>query len=138
MKRTVRGLFAAAISTSLLGISVAAEAPTSGTSLTGIYTSLKTGERSGDIVGVEMFVLRGGSGLYGVLQGSEGAPGKPIVVSLRSSGSSVRFSIPAACDCGLVQGEYVAELSRTEAKLKGPGNFGERRLPRAASYWQSL
>lgn len=103
---------------------------------TGIYSSLAASERSGDLVGVELFVLRGATGHFGVLQGSEGAPGNPITVPLQVTGNSVRFLIPPGCACALPEGAYEAQLSQTSARLRGPGNFGERELPRTNSFWQ--
>lgn len=103
---------------------------------TGIYSSLAASPRSGDVVGLEFFVLRGATGHFAVLQGSEGAPGDPITVPLEVNGNSVRFSIPDRCACALPEGVYEAQLSQTGARLHGPGTFGERLLPRSNSFWQ--
>lgn len=103
---------------------------------TGIYSSLAASEWSGDLVGLELFVLRGATGHFAVIQGSEGAPGDPITVPLQINGNSIRFSIPGKCACALPEGIYEAQLSRTGARLRGPGTFGERQLPRTASFWQ--
>lgn len=103
---------------------------------TGIYSSLAASGRSGDLVGLEFFVLRGATGHFAVIQGSEGAPGDPITVPLQVNGDSVRFSIPGKCACALPEGLYEAQLSRAGARLRGPGSFGERELPRTNSFWQ--
>lgn len=133
MKRILLGLLAAPV---ILLTAMAAEQSRSGGPLPGMYSSLASSQHSGDLVGMEIFVVPGANGLYGVLQGSEGAPGTPIVVPLQVTGNSVRFSIPPSCSCALPSGEYVAELSRSGAKVRGPGQFGERQLPRTSSYWQ--
>ena len=119
-----------------LGLLSAAEPETPANPPTGIYSSLSESERSGDLVGVEFFVIRGATGHFGVLQGSEGAPGNPVTVPLQVNGNSVRFSIPPKCACALPEGMYEAQLSQTSARLRGPDNFGERQLPRTNSFWQ--
>ncbi len=129
-------LSASAIMAGFLGFASAAEPETPANPPTGIYSSLSESERSGDVVGGELFVIRGATGHFGVLQGSEGAPGNPITVPLQVNGNSVRFSIPAKCACALPEGMYEAQLSQTSARLRGPGNFGERQLPRTNSFWQ--
>ena len=129
-------LSASAVMVGFLGFASAAEPATPVSPPTGIYSSLSGSERSGDFVGVELFVIRGATGHFGVLQGSEGAPGNPITVPLQVNGNSVRFSIPPKCACALPEGMYEAQLSQTSARLRGPGNFGERQLPRTNSFWQ--
>jgi hypothetical protein len=133
MKRTLSGLLPA---TAILLPTLAAEPSGSTGPLPGMYSSLTNSQRSGDIVGMELFVVPGGNGWHGVLQGSEGAPGIPMVVPLQTSGASVRFSVPPNCSCALPPGDYTAELSRSGAKVRGPLQFGERQLPRTTSYWQ--
>lgn len=133
MKRILSGLLSTTV---LLLPALAMEPPVPAAPLPGMYSSLTGSQRSGDVVGMELFVVPGGSGLHGVLQGSEGAPGVPVVVPLQSSGNVIRFSIPPNCSCALPAGDYTAELSRAGAKVRGPGQFGERQLARTASYWQ--
>jgi hypothetical protein len=133
MKRISLSLLSASV---LLLPALAMEPPGSAAPLPGMYSSLANSQRSGDVVGMELFVVPGGNSLHGVLQGSEGAPGTPIVVPLQASGSSVRFSVPPNCSCALPQGDYTAQLSRSGAKVRGPREFGERQLARTVSYWQ--
>jgi len=120
----------------ILGLSFAAGAAGPANLPTGIYSSLAASERSGDFVGLEIFVLQGATGHFAVIQGSEGAPGDPITVPLQVNGNAVRFSIPGRCACALPEGIYEAQLSQNRATLRGPGTFGERQLPRRNSFWQ--
>ena len=47
---------------------------------TGIYTDIYFNEEAGDLLGVEIFLLRGGDEYYVLFQSAEGIPGKPVVV----------------------------------------------------------
>ncbi len=134
--RYVTILSASAVVIGIVGPALDAGAAAPTNLPTGIYSTLAASGRSTDIVGLEFFVLRGATGHFAVLQGSEGAPGDPITVALQVNGNSVRFSIPRMCACALPEGVYEAQLSPTGAKLRGPGTFGERQLPRANSFWQ--
>lgn len=134
--RHVSILSASAVVIGVLGLAGAAGSASPTNLPTGIYSSLSTSAPSGDLVGLEMFVLQGATGHFAVLQGSEGAPGDPVAVPLQVNGSTVRFSIPARCACALPEGRYEALLSRTGARLRGPGNFGEKQLTRGNSFWQ--
>lgn len=129
-------LSASSVMVGFFGLAFAAGAATPPGPPTGIYSSLAASGRSGDIVGLEFFVIQGATGHFAVIQGSEGAPGDPITVPLQVSGNAVRFSIPGKCACGLPEGLYEAQLSQTSARLRGPGTFGEKQLPRANSFWQ--
>ncbi len=134
--RYVTTLSASSVMVGILGLAFVAGAAAPPSPPTGIYSSLSASELSGDLVGLEFFVLRGATGHFAVIQGSEGAPGDPITVPLQVNGNSVQFSIPGKCACALPEGAYEAQLSQTGAKLRGPGNFGERLLPRTSSFWQ--
>lgn len=105
--------------------------------LTGIFSTLRVSERSGDIVGMELMVVGGANGVYVVAQGSEGAPGTPLVVEAALRGNTIEFEVPMSCPCALLQGTYRGEISATGIRLEGPGNVEPRLLPRGDSYWQS-
>lgn len=99
--------------------------------LAGRYSSLRMDEESGNVVGVEMVVLRGGGGLSAVVRGGEGAPGAPLVVRLDVSGNDIEFAVPTACSCGLQAGRYRGTVSEAGVTLNGPSSFGQRFLPRS-------
>lgn len=125
-----------AVMVGIFGLSFAVGAADPPELPTGIYSSLAASGRSPDIIGLELFVLRGATGHFAVIQGSEGAPGDPITVPLQVNGNSIRFTIPGRCACALPEGVYEAQLSQAGARLRGPGPFGERQLPRTNSFWQ--
>jgi hypothetical protein len=104
--------------------------------LTGIFSTLRVSERSGDVEGVEVFVVGGGLGLSVVVQGSEGAPGVPLVLNPQIRGNEIEFQVPRSCPCGLQEGRYRGTVTSSGITLNGPANFGQRFLPRGDSYWQ--
>jgi hypothetical protein len=108
-----------------------------GESPTGIYSTFRISPRSGDIVGMEIIVLRGTGALHAVVQASEGAPGTPLIVPLDVKGNDLLFSIPVACSCGLAQGSYAATVSKAGLELRRSGQKEKVLLPRGNSYWQS-
>ena len=105
--------------------------------ITGIFSTLRVSEQSGDIVGVELMVLGSSSGVSVVVQGSEGAPGTPLVLPAALRGSVVQFDVPPSCACGMLQGTYRAEIDEGGITLAGPSGGGARFLPRGDSFWQS-
>ena len=117
-------------------VQVAATQPGS-QGVTGIFSTFRVSERSGDIVGMELMLLGGADGLYAVVQGSEGAPGTPVVVRVAVRGDTIEFEVPVSCPCGMLDGTYRGQVDADGIALEGPGNRPVRRIPRTDSFWQS-
>lgn len=67
----------------------------SGAKTTGIYSDMYYNEESGDVVGVEMFVVYARGGYYVVFQESEGVPDPPVVVAALVQSDTITFVLPA-------------------------------------------
>ena len=83
--------------------------------MTGTFSSMHVSERSGDIVGMELSIVGSASGYMVVAQGTEGAPGTPVVLPLTLSGSVVEFAAPPACPCALREGRHLARIGEEYA-----------------------
>ncbi len=106
--------------------------------LTGIYTNLKFNSESGDVSGIEIFVVWSKQGYRVVFQDAEGSPQSPIVVDASILGKKIRFTLPERRG---YSGEFVGEF--IEEGIVGSFADGARsnegtafRLKRSLSYWQ--
>jgi hypothetical protein len=107
------------------------------TGITGIFSTFRVSERTGDILGMELMVLGGSNGVAVVVQGSEGAPGTPVVLGAAIRANTIEFEVPASCPCAMLQGKYRGQIDADGIDLEGPGSGGPRHLPRSDSFWQS-
>ncbi len=106
--------------------------------LTGIYTNLKFNGESGDVAGIEIFVVWSKQGYRVVFQDAEGSPRSPIVVDATISDKKIKFTLPERKG---YSGEFVGEF--VEDGIAGSFADGTRsdagkmvRLKRSLSYWQ--
>jgi hypothetical protein len=69
--------------------------------LTGLYSNLEYNEEGGDLVGMEVYLVRGATGLVAVVQCAGGGPTDPMVVPVEAAGERIRFRLPEGrADCG--------------------------------------
>ena len=109
------------------------------TKITGMYTDMRYQEQTGDILGVEVFLVFSRSGYQIVFQDAEGSPSIPIVVSATVEKNRIEFDLPE-------RGGYSGKFSGTIGPrgivgrfLSGQENsFGKKtfELRRKPSYWQ--
>lgn len=102
--------------------------------ITGMFSSMRVSERSGDFTGLEVHIVPALNGFAMVLQASEGAPGVPDVFELSVDRETVRFVVPSGSRCGLEPGEYEAKIREDSFILLDPN--GTRIIPRRQSYWR--
>jgi hypothetical protein len=102
----------------------------------GIYSSFRSSEQSGDIVGMELHIVPDPTGFSGIVQASEGGPGYPEVVPVAVEASTVRFAILPSSRCGLAPGEYTGSVTGDKLLLSGPDWESPRLLKRGKSFWQ--
>ncbi|MGH8069041.1 MAG: hypothetical protein ACRERE_28160 [Candidatus Entotheonellia bacterium] len=106
---------------------------------TGIYSNMSFHEESGDVLGIEVFVMRSSKGYFVVFQSSEGAPAVPVVVPVRIDGKSIEFDLPAECAyAGKFKGTLTEEgiTGGFPSGRLGPDGSSLIRLKRGKSYWQ--
>jgi hypothetical protein len=108
--------------------------------VTGIYSDMLFNRESGDVTGVEIFILftRDGHRVY--FQDAEGSPNTPVIVPASIKGSSLTFTLPERRG---YSGKFIGVLDNDE--LKGRFDTGqvsksgkvEFVLKHGLSYWQS-
>ena len=104
--------------------------------VTGLFSTFHLSESSGDLVGVEIHIVPNPVGYSAIVQGSEGAPGFPEVVSVTVKATSIEFVIPRESGSGLPPGRYTGTITKDDLKLEGPtSHYKNYLIPRAASFW---
>ncbi len=112
-------------------------AVTSDGEVTGVFSTFRLSEKSGDIVGAEIHIVPNPKGYSAIVQGSEGAPGFPEVVPVSVKGNTITFTISPSSASGLPPGKYIGRVTREGLLLDGPTeSFKEYKMPRKKSYWQ--
>jgi hypothetical protein len=105
--------------------------------VTGIFSTFRLSEKSGDISGAEIHVVPNPRGYSAIVQASEGAPGFPEVVNLLVKGTNIEFWIPKGSASGFEPGKYVGTVTKEGLKLRGPkGLYENYFMPRKRSYWE--
>lgn len=79
---------------SLLVLLSGASAVPPGKDVVGTYTNLKFNQEGGDLLGVELRIVRTKKGYQGVLQFAEGGPEELILVDVQVEGKRIKFVIP--------------------------------------------
>src|SRR5215813_5505201 len=104
--------------------------------ITGVYSNLTYIEEAGDVVGVEIFILSGGSGYFATLQIAEGAPDDPVLVPVKVNGTNIEITFPSDSAIGRDRGNYHGKI--TALGLSGKFEKETKRifLKRKKSYWQ--
>lgn len=110
------------------------------TKVTGIYTDMSFNRESGDVSGIEIFILFTRDGHMVYFQDAEGSPNTPVIVSASIKGSNLVFTLPERRG---YSGKFVGILNGD--KLKGRFEAGQVSkdgkpdftLRRGLSYWQS-
>ena len=107
----------------------------------GIYSSLEYHEESGDLVGVEIYVIPAGAGYWVVFQESQGEPAAPVLAPAEVGGDVITFDLP---DTGsgyagrftgkfLEDGQLVGGFNNSTIAPDGSELFSLRYGP---GYWQ--
>jgi len=104
--------------------------------LTGIYSNMRKFPDSGDIAGMEVFILAACDPVdvefFALVQFAEGVPEPPSLVKLRVSGRDIEFDVP---DPSRKTGAFRGRV--TDNALVGRfGNGAQLRLAKGKSFWQ--
>jgi len=62
---------------------------------TGVYSNMRFNEDGGDLLGIEIWLLRSGNEYVVVFQSSEGAPTLPVVADALIENGALTFTVPA-------------------------------------------
>jgi len=104
--------------------------------ITGLFSTFRLSENSGDIVGAEIHIVPNPVGYSRIVQASEGAPGFPEVLSLTVKGNSIEFLVPRKSASGLPPGKYVGTITKDGLRLQGlSDHYKNYVMPRTNSYW---
>jgi hypothetical protein len=107
--------------------------------VTGIYSNMSVHEESGDVLGIEVFVVLSSRGYFVVFQSSEGGPAVPVVAQAKIEGKSIEFVLPPeSAYAGKFKGTLTEEGingSFPSGRL-GPDGSSVIRLKKGKSFWQ--
>jgi len=102
--------------------------------LTGVLSTVRPSEKSGDIVGAEISIAPDRTGYSATVRASEGAPGVPEAVAIFVRGGTIEFSIPVNSASGFAPGTYTGVVTSEGLRLRGPkGRYENYFLPRKDS-----
>lgn len=100
--------------------------------VTGFFSNMEYFDETGDVVGMEVFILYSSGGYWVLFQDAQGAPAAPVLVKAAITGDALEFTLPASAGLGSFKGQVTA--SALVGKFSGMQKA--IRLPRAKSYWQ--
>lgn len=134
--KTLIGIFFAIFSC----YSGAAELPR--ISPTGIYSDIKYNKEGSDLLGAEIFLMRGNKGYFVIFQSAQGNPSDPVVVVATVKNGKLTFQLPKN------QSDYSGPFEATIYRDRLEGGFfggqltpdGKKRfiLSEGKSYWQKV
>jgi hypothetical protein len=107
--------------------------------ITGVYSDMRFAQDSGDILGIEIFVMFSRSGYWVVFQDAEGSPSEPIVVKAKISNDEISFSLPhrngySGNFKGHIKGRFL--VGQFEMGQLSDSHSAKFKLKRKNSYWQ--
>jgi len=106
---------------------------------TGTYTSFEYYEESGDVLGIEIFIIPSDKEDWVVFQTSEGYPEAPIIVPAKIFDNVITFELP---DSSSYSGRFVGEfldgylIGKFENSALTPSGDKFFRLRYNPSFWQ--
>jgi hypothetical protein len=105
---------------------------------TGLFGRLEYHKESGDVVGLEVFVMKGRSGYVAVLQIAEGVPEDPVVVPVKIDGAVLTFEIRAENETLRYRGTVRRDglYGKFDNAAFSDREDGFFLLKRGRSYWQ--
>jgi hypothetical protein len=105
---------------------------------TGLFGRLAYSKESGDVAGLEVFIMKGRSGYVAVLQVAEGVPEDPVVVPVKLDGEVVTFEMPSGKETLRYRGAVRPDglYGRFDNDAFSDRADGFFLLRRGRSYWQ--
>jgi len=106
---------------------------------TGLFGQLEYHKESGDVTGLEIFIMRGRSGFVAVIQTAEGVPEDPVVVPIKIDAASVSFEMRSGTETLRYQGTLRRDglYGRFDNDAFSDRADGLFLLRRGRSYWQN-
>lgn len=107
--------------------------------VTGMYSDMSFHQESGDVSGIEVFVVLTSRGYFVIFQSSEGEPAVPVVAPAKIEGKSIEFDLPPECAyAGKFRGTLTEEgiTGNFPSGRLGPDGSSVIRLKKGKSYWQ--
>lgn len=120
----------------VLGVPLNAQKPD--VDATGVFGRLEYHEQSGDVLGLEVFVVKGRSGYFATVQVAEGVPDDPVVIPITVEGAVVSFSLRVANNVIRYRGTVRADglYGKFDNNAFSTRDDGHFLLKRGQSYWQ--
>lgn len=116
---------------------MAANAQTQWAPVPGIYSNMEYDQRVGDTVGLEIFIIPAGdAGHFALVQCSETALNKPVLVQARFKGSSVTLDAHTDSVSACPRRSFVGTITNTDLSGRFYGSDRLWRLTRKSSVWQ--
>ena len=118
------------------GLSTFAQTPgKSGIRRTGTFSTFEYNKEGGDVLGVEIRIVRTRTGYQAVVQFAEGEPGDLIVAPVTFEGQKVRFQIPTGQGPSDTFEGAIGAQSLVGKFSRGAAAGEVLKLPRRKSYW---
>lgn len=108
--------------------------------ITGIYTNMQYNEESGDINGIELFIVLRHEGFVAYFQDAEGGPFLPIIVPIEIKNKKIEFEVPRR-DHGY-SGKFIGKIHDGYIELSNLSESSNLEttqkivLSKGMSYWQ--
>ena len=108
-------------------------------STTGVYSDMCYSERSGDIGGMEIFVVKSSGEYYVLFQNAQGTVEKPVLVKAKVENCIIEFELPE--NGLLISGKFkgVIDKNGIKGRFEGYGktsSYSNVILKRQTSFWQ--
>ena len=105
---------------------------------TGLFGRLEFHKESGDVTGLEIFIMRGRSGYVAVVQIAEGVPNDPVVVPLKVDGTVLSFETRSGKETLRYRGTVRSDglYGKFDNDAFSDRTDGSFLLRRGRSYWQ--
>jgi hypothetical protein len=117
-----------------LGLGRAPDRATNSSPVTGIYSDMHVSATTGDLGGMEVFVLSSSRATFALVQMAEGAPSTPVLVPATVKDSTITFTLPESSALGgLGTFSGVVRIGHLRGRFTNDYVID---LPRGRSYWQ--
>lgn len=104
-----------------------------------MYSDMAFNKESGDVSGIEIFIVFSQDGFKAMFQDAEGSPSVPVIIPVDVKGPNIAFELPARNG---YSGKFVGRIEngklvgRFLSGATGKEGGSEIRLKRGKSYWQ--
>ena len=103
---------------------------------TGVFSNLYVDRESGDLSGMEIFIMHSNKGYYLTYQCAAGEIAEPVLVKGKITGSVIEFTIPDTFKYFCDFGDFRGIISRNGIRGKFINSNKSVFLKRKESFWQ--